>query len=149
MRSALANVLLKVFANGFYRAHAGMFCFVAFVMFGMVEPGQLLNYHITLMLAFMSSPLMMGLVFLAWLLYTFKCWHFVAGQVFALHQQFLFYSSTSYQKSRQFSGWFILQGALTMPLVVYGVLAIGVGIKHHIYLGAFAVLIYLLLLIAI
>jgi hypothetical protein len=146
--SPLANVLLKIFANGFYRAHAGMFLFALFVMFGMVEPSQILNYHKTLMLAFISSPLMMGVVFLVWLVYTFKCWHFVAGQVFALHQQFLFYSSTSYQKQKQFRDWFILQSALGAPVLTYAIISIGVGLWHHFYLGPLAVLCYLVLLIA-
>lgn len=145
----LTNLLLKIFANGFYRAHAGMFLFVIFVMFGMVEPSQLLNYHMTLMLAFITSPLMMSVVFLAWLLYTFKCWHFVAGQIFAIHQQFLFYSSSSYQKTKQFIAWGILHAALSMPVLVYAVIAIGVGVKHGFYLGPLVVICYLLLLIAI
>jgi len=147
--SPLANVLLNVFANGFYPAHAGMLGFGLFVMFGMVEPGQLLNYHKTLMLAFIGSPLMMLIVFLGWLLYTVKCWHYVAGQVFALHQQFLFYSSSSYQNPKQFNSWFILHAALGMPFIIYGVIAVGVGVKHHFYLGSLVILVYLLLLIAI
>jgi len=149
MQSPLAKILLKIFANGFYRAHAGMLLFAAFVMFGMVEPSQLLGYHSTLMLAFIGNPLMMLVVFAVWLLYTFKCWHFVAGQVFALHQQFLFYSSSAYQKQKQFVAWFILQTAVAMPVLAYGLIAVGVGLKHGFYLGALAVLIYLVFIIAI
>lgn len=149
MQSALANILLKIFANGFYRAHAGTFLFVAFVMFGMVEPSQLLGYHMTLMLAFISNPLMMLAVFAVWLLYTFKCWHFVAGQVFALHQQFLFYSSSSYQRSKQFTAWFILQAAIALPVLAYALIAVGVGVKHGLYVGALIVLLYIILLVAV
>jgi len=148
-QSPLTNILLKIFATGFYRAHAGMFMFGLFVMFGMVEPSQLLNYHMTLMLAFIGSPLMMGVVFVCWLLYTFKCWHFVAGQVFALQQQFLFYSSSSYTKKKQLVAWFILQASLGVPVLLYGGIAVGVGLKHGLYLGAIAVLLYLVLLCAI
>ncbi|RKR83627.1 hypothetical protein BDD43_3838 [Mucilaginibacter gracilis] len=147
--SPLAKILLKIFSNGFYKAHGGMFAFALFVMFGMVEPSQLLNYHKTLMLAFISSWLMMGLVFLFWLLYAVKCWHFVAGHIFALNQQFLFYSSTSYQKTRQFAAWFILQAALSTPILVYAFIAVGVGVKNHFYLGALAVLGYCMALNAI
>jgi hypothetical protein len=149
MRSPLAKILLKIFANGFYRAHAGLFLFGAFVMFGMVEPSQLVGYHSTLMLAFISNPIMMLVVFAVWLLYTFKCWHFVAGQVFALHQQFLFYSSSSYQKTKQFLAWFILQATIALPVLAYGIIAVGVGVKHGFYLGSFAVLCYLFFIIAI
>jgi uncharacterized membrane protein len=149
MRSPLTNVLLKIFARGFYRAHGGMFCFLLFVMFGMVEPSQLLNYHKTLMLAFITSPLMMAVVFLVWLIYTFKCWHYIAGQVFALHQQFLFYSSSSYQKPKQFISWFILQANISLPVLVYAAISMGVGVKHHFYLPVVFILLYLMLLTAL
>lgn len=149
MQSPLSKILLKIFSVGFYRAHAGILCFVAFVMFGMVEPGQLLNYHKTLMLAFISSPLMMGIVFAIWLIYTFKCWHYVAGQVFALHQQFLFYSSNAYPKARQFNSWFALQASIGLPVIAYGGISMGVAIKHHFYLSGIIILLYLILLVAI
>jgi hypothetical protein len=149
MQGALSNILLKIFANGFYRAHAGLFMFLLFVMFGMVEPAQILNYHMILMLAFISSPLMMLVVFGVWLVYTFKCWHYVAGQIFAEHQAFLFYSSTSYQKPKQFKSWFVLQFTLSLPVITYAVIAIGVGVKHHFYFGPLVVLCYLVLLVAV
>ncbi|MEO6523277.1 MAG: hypothetical protein ABIN91_16465 [Mucilaginibacter sp.] len=149
MRSPLSNILLKIFSNAFYRAHAGMLLFAAFVLFGMVEPSQLLGYHITLMLAFISTPLMMLAVFAVWLLYTFKCWHFVAGQVFALHQQFLFYSISSYQKTKQFVAWFILQAAIALPVLAYAFIAVGVGLKHGFYFGPLVILVYCVLLVAI
>lgn len=133
MLSPLSNILLKVFASGFYRTHAGIFFFLLFVMFGMVEPSQLLGYHLTLMLAFISSPLMMVIVFAVWLVYTFKCWHYVAGQAFALQQQFLFYSSSSYTKSKQFSSWFILQAYIGLPVLVYAGISLGVAVKHHFF----------------
>jgi len=149
MLSPLTNILLKIFSNGFYRAHAGMLFFLLFVMVGMVEPSQLLNYHITLMLAFISSPLMMAVVFAVWLLYTFKCWHHVAGQVFALHQQFLFYSSTSYPKTKQFSSWFILQASVSLPVLLYAGISMGVAVKHHFFIQAIVILAYLVVITSV
>src|ERR1700754_1531255 len=105
----LTQILLKIFTTGFYRAHAGILAVGFFVMFGMVEPGQLLNYHKTLMLAFVSSPVMMLVVFAAWLIYAIKSWHYVVGQIGAVNQQFLFYSSNAYSRRQQLSGWFITQ----------------------------------------
>ncbi|SHM19261.1 hypothetical protein [Mucilaginibacter sp. OK098] len=146
MNKPLTNILLKIFASGFYRAHAGILCVGFFVMFGMVEPGQLLNYHKTLMLTLVSSPLMMVVVFACWLIYTIKSWHYVIGQITAVNQQFLFYSSNAFTKNRQFKSWFYLQLVLLLPISVYGAIAAGVGLAHHYYLIPLAIIAYLFLL---
>ncbi len=99
METAFSKVLIKVFANGFYRVHAGLFIFGFLVLVGAVDPAQLLNYHKILMLAFISSPLMLLAVFGVWLLYSIKTWHYTVGQIFIINQQFLFYSSTSIRAS--------------------------------------------------
>jgi len=146
MNTPLTNILLKIFASGFYRAHAGILCVGFFVMFGMVEPGQLLNYHKTLMLTLVSSSLMMAVVFACWLVYSIKSWHYVIGQITAVNQHFLFYSSNAFTKGRQFKSWFYLQLVLLLPISVYGVIAAGVGLAHHYYLIPLAIIAYLFLL---
>src|SRR5471030_2311944 len=115
MESSLTKVLIKIFGRGFYSSHAGLFLFVFLVLVGSVEPGQLLNYHKTLMLAFISSPVMLVVVFAIWLLYSIKTWHYTIGQIFAVNQQFLFYSSTSFTKQQQVRDWSITQAAMLMP----------------------------------
>ncbi len=147
MNSPLTNILLKIFANGFYKTHAGILFFLFLVMFGMVEPSQLLSYHEALMIAFITSPILMLVVFLVWMLYTLKSWHYVAGQLFGIHQQFLFYSSTSYPKLKQFYSWVIVQVTVSLPILIYAIISIGVAIKHHYYLPATTILCYVVILI--
>lgn len=149
MGKPLTNVLLKVFANGFYRVHGGILFFLFLVLFGLVEPAQLLGYHMALMLAFITSPLMMSIVFGVWLLYTFKCWHYIAGQIYIVHQQFLFYSSTAYSRQKQFNSWLVVQATVSLPVLVYGGLSVGVAVYHHYVLSAFCIAVYLIALIAI
>ncbi|MBW4891918.1 hypothetical protein KXQ82_19495 [Mucilaginibacter sp. HMF5004] len=149
MNKPLTNVLLKIFANGFYKVHGGILFFLFLVLFGLVEPAQLLNYHMALMLAFITSPLMMSIVFGVWLLYTFKCWHYIAGQILGPHQQFLFYSSTSYTRQKQFSSWFVVQVAVSLPVLVYGSLSIVVAVYHYYVLSAMCILAYLIGIIAL
>jgi len=148
MSRPLTNILLKIFAAGFYRVHAGILFFLFLVLFGLVEPAQLLNYHASLMLAFITNPAMMAVVFAIWLLYTFKGWHYVTGQLFAVQQQFLFYSSTSYAKLKQFASWFIVQAVINLPVLVYAGLSCCVAIKHHYFLSAAAILLYLFVVIS-
>jgi hypothetical protein len=148
MQLALNNILSKIFVNGFYKAHAGLFLFAFLVMAGVVPPEQLLLYHRALMLAFVGSPLMMGGVFVIWLLYTLKCWHYIAGKLFESDQQFLFYSATSFSESSQFKSWFYVQLAVLLPVVAYGLVAVGVGLFYHFYLIPVFILLYLFLLTA-
>ncbi|WP_448699075.1 hypothetical protein ACFGVR_19235 [Mucilaginibacter sp. AW1-3] len=147
MSSPLTNILLNIFAAGFYRVHAGILFFLFLVMFGLVEPAQLIGYHTSLMLAFITNPAMMAVVFAIWLLYTFKAWHYVTGQIFAVQQQFLFYSTTSYAKTKQFTSWLIVQATISLPVLAYAGVSCGVAIRHHYFLSALAILLYLAVII--
>jgi len=147
MTLPLTHVLSRIFVRGFYQAHAGLFLFFFLFMIGAVDPGQLLGYHKTLMLAFITSPLMLLMVFACWLIYTFKCWHYVTGQIVAPQQHFLFYSVTSYTRKQQLLSWFITGASILLPVIIYGLIAVGVGVYHHLYIMPFIIVIYLLLLI--
>lgn len=149
MQHPLNKILSKIFVLGFYRAHAGILAVGFFVMFGLVEPSQLLNYHKTLMLAFVSSPLMMAAVFTGWLLYAAKSAHYIMGQIAGVNQQFLFYSSNAFDKKEQLKSWAHIQMAVLLPIIIYGGVAAGVGIAHHFYIMPFAVIVYLCLLTAL
>ncbi len=148
MKQPLTNILIKIFANGFYRAHAGLFLFLGLVMVGAIPPEQLWMYEKTLMLTFVSSPVMMAVVFAAWLIYTIKSVHYVSGQIFGINQQFLFYSSNSLSRREQLKSWFWMQCAILLPISVYGVIAVVVAIVDHYYLASVIILIYLLLITA-
>jgi hypothetical protein len=146
MSNPLTNVLNKVFVHGFYRAHAGMFIFIFLVLFGAVPGDMLISYHKSLMLAFLTSPLLLAVVFGFWLLYLFKTWHYVAGQLAAPHHQFLFYSISAYSKRVQFLSWLLIQVNILLPIIVYGGLTIGVGLTHQCYLASAGIVVYLLVL---
>jgi hypothetical protein len=146
METSLSKVLIKIFAQGFYRVHAGFFLFVFLVMIGAVDPGELLSYHKLLMLAFISSPLMLMVIFAIWLVYSIKTWHYTAGQIFAVNQQFLFYSSTSFTKRQQLKDWSLTQATMLAPVIAYGLTAMVVGFWHHYYIAPVIILLYLALL---
>jgi hypothetical protein len=146
METSLSRILIKIFAQGFYRVHAGLFLFGFLVLVGAVDPAQVLNYHKMLMLAFISSPPMLLGVFGVWLIYSVKTWHYTAGQIFAVNQQFLFYSSTSFSKKQQLKAWTITQAAMLGPVIGYALIAVGVGLRYHYYIVPVIVLLYLVLL---
>ena len=139
------NILIKIFANGFYRVHAGFFLFVGLIMAGSVPPERLWVYEKTLMLAFISSPMMIA-VFALWLVYTLKAAHYVTGQIFAVNQQFLFYSSNSFNKPAQFKSWAVLQTVILAPIIGYGIIAVFVAVANQYYGAAIAIMICLAVL---
>ncbi len=91
---------------------------------------------------------MMLVVFALWAVYTIKTIHYTSGQVLAVNQQFLFYSSNSISKIPQFKSWFFMQVVVLLPLISYGLIAICVGLYNQYYLASVTILLYLLLLTA-
>jgi hypothetical protein len=142
----LTVALLKIFANGFFRVHAGILLFVFLAMVGVVPPQYLIGYHKALMLAMDSSSAVMVLVFAGWLIYAIKSWHYVSGQIFAAEQRFLFYSSNAFNRREQLKSWFWVQAAILSPVIAYAFIAVAVGFANHYYLLPVCILLYLIAL---
>jgi hypothetical protein len=147
MRQPLTKVLLKIFAGGFYQVHAAILLVVFFIMVGAVPGNMLVSYHKSLMLAMTSSPVMLALVLAVWLIYILKSWHYVSTQLFAPEKQFLFYSSTALSRSEQRKSWYYAQAAILAPVIVYALLAVGVGFAHHFYVLPTAIILFLIVMI--
>ncbi|MCJ8209548.1 hypothetical protein MUY27_07495 [Mucilaginibacter sp. RS28] len=149
MSNSLTVVLNKIFTAGFYRAHAGMFLFIFLAMFGSVPGNQLLYYHESLMLACLTSPAFLAIVFAAWLLYVVKATFHIAGIFRLPHQQFLFYSANAIERKQLWTAWLITQFNILLPVIIYGGLTVAVGLTHGIYTASIIIIIYLLFLIGI
>ncbi|ETZ22584.1 hypothetical protein [Pedobacter sp. V48] len=143
MLSPLTNVLVKVFANTFYKAHAGIFLFLLLTLLGLGYFGSVINFHKSLMLYFMAKPFIMVIAFGVVLLYTLKCCHFISAKIREVHQQFLFYSVNSYTKREQISTWIIVQAVVSIPMLVYMLISLVLAISHQYYFSAFITLVYL------
>ena len=143
MQQPLTKVLLKIFAGGFYQVHAGILFFVFFIMVGTVPGNMLVSYHKSLMLAMTSSPVMLALVLGGWLIYILKSWHYVGTQLFAPEKQFLFYSSTALSPAEQRKSWCYMQAAILAPIIIYALLAVGVGLTHHFYILPAVIMLFL------
>jgi len=147
MQQPLTKVLLKIFASGFYQVHAAILLVVFFIMVGAVPGNMLITYHKSLMLAMTSSPIMLALVIGGWLIYIFKSWHYVRTQVFAPDKQFLFYSNTALSRSEQRKSWCYVQAAILAPVIIYALLAVGVGLAHHFYVLPVVIILFLSVMI--
>jgi hypothetical protein len=147
MKQPLTIVLLKVFAKGFYEVHIPILFFVFFIMVGCVPGNMLISYHKSLMMGMVSSPIMLGLVFCGWLIYIIKSWHYVVTQIAAPDKQFLFYSSTSFPRASQLRSWQYAQVVILMPIIIYALLTVCVGLGNHFYLLPAVILLFLIGLI--
>nr|WP_068892540.1 hypothetical protein [Pedobacter panaciterrae] len=143
MPKPLTNVLIKVFASSFYKAHAAIFLFILLSTLCLGTPDSIINFHKAAMLYLIAKPLIMMIAFGVLLIYTFKCWHFITGKIYEVHQQFLFYSINSYSRLQQLWGWIILQAAVSLPILVYMLLSVLLAISNHYFFSAFIILIYL------
>lgn len=160
MQHPLTNILIKIFARGFYKVNSGLLIFLFVVIISycffvntlgdvkLLPPGEELYYHFMILMTFVSSPAMMLMFFLTWLFYTIKSWQFVSGQMRIEHHEFLYYSVLSANKATQFKSWFYTQFVISLPFVVYAALASVVGIVFQHYVMVSIIILFTLLLIA-
>lgn len=158
MISPLTRVLIRIFSTGFYRANAGLLLsfFVIIVSYTILitpagtMPHELFEFsQLIVMLTFISSPVTLSMIFFVWLLYTVRSWQYVATQLTIPENGFLFYSSTSLSHFRQLCSWWWMQFIITLPLTLYGLLAVIFGVAHQHYLFPFLTLVYLFLLMTV
>jgi hypothetical protein len=153
----LTRVLTKIFVKGFYRVHAGLllFFFVTLLTYGFfinvlnethLTPADRILYNLILVLTLLSSPLMVMVVFVAWLFYTVKSWDYVLGQMTTPANEFLYYSSTAMPRRRQAGGWFIVQMLISVPMILYAIFSIVVGAVYHYYVVPVMIVLYIVLL---
>jgi len=149
MPKPLSNILVKLFARGFYKVNSGLLIFMFVILVKLLPPGKELYYQFFILLNFVNSPVMMLLFFACWFIYTIKSWQYVAGQLRIVHHQFLYYSVLSVGRKTQFKSWFYMQFIISLPFVFYALLASVIGLVFHHYLMVAIILLFTVLLIAL
>ena len=157
----MTNVLIKIFARGFYKVHSGFLVFIFVVLVSycffintagdvkLLPKGKELYYHFIVLINFVSNPAITIGFLIAWLIYTIKSWNFVSGQLLMEDNQFLFYSLNAFNRVRQFKGWLYMQFIISLPFVFYTLIAAVTGIVLHYYMIVACILAFTFLLIAI
>jgi|GEM_PF-825038 len=128
----MLSLLHKTLAREFYTQHAGLFLFLFYLIFGAVEPGQMLNYHKSLLMAISSAPLALLSCFLVWILYALKCILFVHKQQKQANHTFL-NLLTTLSPGRQIKVWAKLYIILFLPVLVYIVLILMTSVYMKYY----------------
>ncbi|MFM9836814.1 MAG: hypothetical protein ACKVOQ_01045 [Cyclobacteriaceae bacterium] len=160
MFSPLINVLIKIFVKGFYRVHSGLllFFFVTIITCGFfvevlnqnhLPPTEVIKLNLLIVLTLISSPVVLILVFVGWLIFTIKSWDYVTAQLMVPSNLFLFYSCTSNDKITQFKSWFTVQFLISLPIIGYGLFSLLIGIIYGYYVAPGIILLFTLLLASI
>jgi hypothetical protein len=135
---AVARVLNKVLVRKFYERNVGLLFFVFYLMFGVVESNQLINYHRSLIYGVLTSPIFLLGVMGVWILYSVKYLQLILSELAEPHNQFL-KDYSRLNKAQQF--WPMLSSIFMMdqPVLIYSAFIAGVGIVSQQYLPVLAV----------
>jgi hypothetical protein len=142
----MLRLLINSLAKEFYQQHAGYFLIGFYLLFGIVEPSQLIGYHKALLLAGVSSPVGVAIVSACWILYSAKVYFFIR-QKLALAQYNFINEIGSLNKSSQLKLWISLYSLLLLPIIIYMLVIIGIGVNNQLFLTLLCLLIVFSVLI--
>jgi hypothetical protein len=135
----MLKLLIKTLAKEFYQQHAGFFLMGFYILFGVVEPSKLITYHEALLLAAVSSPVGLAIVFVSWVLYCLKVYHFIK-QKLALAEYNFINELGSLDKNPQLKLWLALYCVILLPIITYVLALIGISIYNSLFLSLILIL---------
>lgn len=141
----MLKLLINSLSKEFYKQHAGLFLIGFYILFGMVDSSQLILYHQSLLLASLASPFGMVLVLFSWLLYGGKA-HLFITQRLKLHQYNFIKEISSLKRNVQLKLWLKLYSAILLPILIYVILLIIIGLRFKYYSSVISIIIVLLAL---
>jgi hypothetical protein len=142
------KILLRSFVRPFYRENAGTFIFVFIMLFyivGQVDGAGLIQYHYMLIMGMLTSKMILLVVFFLWLLYARKYTAFVSNVLIDPPYSFI-YIYNCLDKGKQFRLFLVVEVLLMLPVLLYSVCIVAIGIHHHLYQAILLIIVYLFLL---
>lgn len=144
----LTTVLTKGLIVPFYRNHAGLLLSVFFIMFGMVESNQLINYHRTLIEGMFTTPVFRIGVFVVWLLYSFKTLQFTIS-LFKQPEYGFLTNLTLLPRVRVFLLLLFINGIAFLPVLIYTIFIYQIGLAQGFYLSCALIFVFQLTLLSL
>ena len=105
----------------------------------------LLEYHFTLIRAMLTDNKFLAFVLIAWLLYAVKCDQFMADKLRGKNYSFISVLNTQ-TTSFVFTHMLRVQLMFLLPVILYAVICIWIGIVHHWYTNTIIVGLFILIL---
>ncbi len=125
----MTAVLNKTFVVQFYRINAGFFLVLFIVLFGLLSGWETIRLHYGIMQGITSSMAYMAAATLVWVAYGFKCVAFCIRTINNPSSSFVF-TMQALTDRQQFRAWAWVASMLLMPVLVYGCIAVLVGIVN-------------------
>lgn len=141
MRTTI-QLLHKIFTQRFYIQNTGFFLVLFYLLFGIVDGGNLVSYHRSLMLGFLGSATFLCIVLLLWTLYALKCVGFMLKTFQLPGYDFLYPTMGSIAVKERQKIWLLLHTAIYTPVLIYAAIAVWVAISHQYYLSAAVVIVF-------
>ncbi|WP_028297429.1 hypothetical protein [Olivibacter sitiensis] len=113
------TVFKKIFVLPFYQAHVGMFLFAALLLFGLVDPSQLLPLHISLSVMLCSNWWAAIGLLVFWGLYLLKAVTFIKKKMREKNSAFLYYSAYCLSSRTRIALWSYVLLYISLPLGGY------------------------------
>lgn len=142
MRMSLINIFSKIFTTRFYAQNTGFFFLLFYLLFGVVQGGQLISYHYGLLLGIVSNTGFLLLALGIWLLYNLKCTWYMLGTMGANEYSFLYQAIGSMPLNRQRRNWLAVHTSIYAPVLIYSGLAIVAAIVQRHYFAAGIIMIF-------
>jgi hypothetical protein len=142
------NILNKVMVKQFYITNAGFFLFLLFFFFGIVQAGNIIGYHLSLMHAMITSPVFLFIVMTGWLLYNIKCITFCTDRLHQSDGHFLFIAR-ALPASKQALLFITVSTLLYLPVLIYACFLTSVSFTEKAVAVAIQVMVYQVLMILI
>jgi hypothetical protein len=116
---SLINIFGKIFTARFYARNTGFFFLLFYLLFGVVQGGQLISYHYGLLLGIVSNTGFLLLALGIWILYNLKCAWYVLGTIGEKEYSFLYQTIGSMSINRQRRNWLLIHISIYAPVFIY------------------------------
>ncbi|HEV8512026.1 MAG TPA: hypothetical protein VGQ59_02055 [Cyclobacteriaceae bacterium] len=142
------KIINGVLVRKFYERHASLLFFVFYLMFGMVESGQIVSYHLALIHGAISSPVFMMIVLGIWMLYLIKA-VLLLEECFAQPHNLFFKQIGQLNKPTQFFLLAYTYVLIYQPVLIYSIVMIVVAFKSNAILAAMSMIAFHFIMISL
>ena len=138
----MLSIYIKTLAKEFYAQHAGLFIFLFYMIFAAVEPGQMLSFHLSLLIGISASPVILVIFLLLFTVYALKGFLFIRQKLSQDIYQFIYLSNAAVRKT-QILTWSGLYVVICLPMLIYAVMLFITAALHGHYMTMVALSLYL------
>ncbi len=142
------KILFNSVVLPFYRENAGVFIFLFTMMFlivNKVDGAGLLEYHYSLIVGTLRSSVILSLVFFSWLLYARKFVSYISAVLCKPEYAYL-QILNCLGKAIRFRLFFVLECLLFLPVLLYAMAIVVIGLRLQLFLPTVLIIGFLLLI---